>query len=209
MRRRAGTTRHPQEIAVLNGAIREVGTRIRLLRLKRHRTLKHLADDTGLSLSMISMVERGRANPSIGTLVAIAAALGIPMVSLFGDAARTANPVIRAADQPVVTTRRGVRRRLLIREPDANIEVAENTYAPGTASADVPVRHLGKEMGIVLDGALAVEVGGERYLLHPGDAVVLDSPKPHRFVNAGRRVARTLWINVHGSRWESSKGGLP
>ncbi len=194
---------------MLNGAIREVGTRIRLLRLKRHRTLKHLADDTGLSLSMISMVERGRANPSIGSLVAIAAALGIPMVGLFGDAARTANPVIRAADQPVVTTRRGVRRRLIIREPDTNIEVAENTYAPGTASAGVPVRHLGKEMGIVLDGALAVEVGGERYVLHRGDAVVLDSLKPHRFVNAGRRVARTLWINVHGSRWESSKGGLP
>ncbi len=194
---------------MLNGAIREVGTRIRVLRLKRHRTLKLLADATGLSVSMVSMVERGRANPSIGTLVAIAAALGVPMVSLFGDATRRTSPVIRAADQPVVTTRRGVRRRLTIREPDTNIEVAENSYAPGTASADVPVRHLGKEMGVLLEGVLAVEVGGERYLLRPGDAVVLDSAKPHRFVNAGRRVARTLWINVHGSRWESSKGGLP
>jgi transcriptional regulator with XRE-family HTH domain len=196
-------------MAVLNGAIREVGTRIRVLRLKRHRTLKRLADATGLSVSMVSMVERGRATPSIGTLVAIAAALGVPMVSLFGDATHPTSPVIRAADQPVVTTRRGVRRRLTIREPDTNIEVAENSYAPGTASADVPVRHLGKEMGVLLEGVLAVEVGGERYLLRPGDAVVLDSAKPHRFVNAGRRVARTLWINVHGSRWESSKGGLP
>lgn len=209
MHTRARTKTRPQEMAVLNGAIREVGTRIRVLRLKRHRTLKLLADATGLSVSMVSMVERGRATPSIGTLVAIAAALGVPMVSLFGDATHPTSPVIRAADQPVVTTRRGVRRRLTIREPDTNIEVAENSYAPGTASADVPVRHLGKEMGVLLEGVLAVEVGGERYLLRPGDAVVLDSAKPHRFVNAGRRVARTLWINVHGSRWESSKGGLP
>ncbi len=200
---------HSRGVAVLNGAIRELGTRIRTLRLKRRRTLRHLADATGLSVSMVSMVERGQASPSIGTLVAIAAALGVPMVSLFGDGARGASPVIRADQQPVVKTRRGVRRRLVIREPDSNVEVAENTYASGTASADVPIRHLGKEMGVLLEGILAVEVGGERYILRPGDAVVIDSARPHRFVNIGKRVARTLWINVHGSRWSSSKGGLP
>lgn len=190
--------------AVQNGAIRELGTRIRTLRHKRRRTLRQLAEATGLSVSMVSMVERGQAAPSIGTLVAIAAALGVPMVRLFGDAARERSPIIRADRQPVITTRRGVRRRLLIREPDSNVEVAENTYARGTASADVPIRHLGKEMGVLLEGVLAVEVGDERYILRPGDAVVLDSARPHRFVNIGKRVARTLWINVHGSRWPRS-----
>lgn len=199
----------PAGAATLDGAIREIGARIRTLRLKRRRTLRHLAEATGVSTSMLSMVERGQANPSIGTLVAIAAALGEPMVSLFGDSARAASPVIRAGQQPVMTTRRGVRRRLLIRDPVSNIEVAENTYAPRTVSADVPIRHLGREMGVLLEGHLAVEVGGERYALRPGDAVVIDSAKPHRFVNVGRRRARTIWINVHGSRWSSHTGGLP
>jgi transcriptional regulator with XRE-family HTH domain len=198
-----------RETAVQNGAIGELGAHIRTLRLKRRRTLRQLADATGLSVSMVSMVERGQANPSIGTLVAIAAALGVPMVSLFGDARHAASPVIRAGDQPVVATRRGVRRRLVIREPESNVEVALNTYAPGTASADAPLRHLGKEMGVLLDGILAVEMDGERYILRPGDAIMIDSARPHRFVNIGKRVARTLWINVHGSRWYSSKGGLP
>ncbi len=201
--------RRPLGNAALGGAIHEIGARIRTLRLRRRRTLRQLADATGLSASMVSMVERGRANPSIGTLVAIAAALGEPMVSLFGDSARAANPIIRAGQQPVMTTRRGVRRRLVLREPASNIEVAENTYAPGTASADVPVHHLGREMGVLLEGCLAVEIGGQRYVLRPGDAVVLDSAKPHRFVNVGRSTARTLWINVHGSRWSSHQGGLP
>lgn len=198
---------HPRNAAVLDGAIRELGARIRTLRFERRRTLRQLADATGLSVSMVSMVERGQANPSIGTLVATAAALGVPMVNLFGDGARQVSPVIRAGQQPVMTTRRGVRRRLVIREPDSNVEVAENTYAPGTASADVPIRHLGREMGLLLEGVLAVEVGGARYVLRPGDAVVIDSARPHRFVNIGKRVARTLWINVHGSRQGSSKGG--
>lgn len=190
-----------REAALLNGAIRELGARIRTLRLRRRRTLKQVAAATGLSISMVSMVERGQANASIGTLVAIAAALGEPMVSLFGGAAQAARPVIRLDQQPVVTTRRGVRRRLIARETDANIEVAENTYGPGTASADVPVRHLGKEMGVLLEGTLVVEVGGQRYMLEAGDAVVFDSGKPHRFTNLGKGIARTLWVNVHGSRW--------
>lgn len=160
-----------------------------------------VAEATGLSPSMLSMVERGQANPSIGSLMAIAGALGVSMVSLFGDPAQSGAPVIRADQQPVLTTRRGVRRRLLIRDGDSSVEVAENTYAPGTASAETPIRHLGREMGVVLNGALAVEVGGERYVLHPGDAVVFDSTTPHRFVNVGRGTARTLWINVHGTRW--------
>jgi transcriptional regulator with XRE-family HTH domain len=195
--------------AVRDGAVRELGTRIRTLRLERRRTLRQLADATGLSVSMVSMLERGRANPSIGTLVATAAALGVPMTSLFGDAAGRASPVIPLGRQPVMRTRRGVRRRLVIRDPGTNIEVAENTYAPGTASADVPIRHIGREMGLLLEGVLAVQVGGERYTLHPGDAVVIDSARPHRFVNVGRRMARTIWINVHGGRRLSSKGGVP
>jgi transcriptional regulator with XRE-family HTH domain len=189
--------------SALDGAIHEIGTRIRTLRLKRQRTLRQIADATGLSVSMVSMVERGRANPSIGTLVAIAAALREPMVSLFGDSARMASPIVRTSQQPVMTTRRGVRRRLVLRDPASNLEVAENTYAPGTASADVPVRHLGRELGVLLAGLLAVEIEAERYVLRPGDAVVIDSAKPHRFVNVGRTTARTLWINVHGGRWSS------
>ena len=190
-----------KEAALLDDAIRELGARIRTLRLRRRRTLKQVAVATGLSISMVSMVERGQTKASIGTLVAVAAALGSSMVSLFDGTTHVLKPVIRLDEQPVVTTRRGVRRRLIVREADTNIEVAENTYAPGMASADVPVRHLGKEMGVLLEGTLEVDVGGERYLLRAGDAVVFDSDKPHRFINHGKGLARTLWVNVHDSRW--------
>lgn len=194
-------SRSPEHAAVLDGAMRDLGARIRALRVARRKTLQQVAEATGLSPSMLSMVERGQANPSIGSLMAIAGALGVSMARLFGDGSRPTTPVVRAGEQMVMTTRRGVRRRLLIRDDDTSIEVAENTYAPGTASADSPIRHLGREMGVLIEGTLAVEVGGERYLLEAGDAVVFDSTRPHRFVNVGRRTARTLWINVHGTRW--------
>src|SRR3990170_1611000 len=54
-----------------------LGARVRELRARRSLTLEGLSDITGLSSSMISLVERGRTSPSIGTLVVIAAGLGV------------------------------------------------------------------------------------------------------------------------------------
>jgi len=48
-----------------------IGLRIRELRQLRGLTLQALADVSGLSTSMLSLVERGRASPSIGSLIVI------------------------------------------------------------------------------------------------------------------------------------------
>jgi hypothetical protein len=47
-------------VAVIDDAVLALGARIRKLRLGRHLTLQVMSDRTGLSASMISMVERGR-----------------------------------------------------------------------------------------------------------------------------------------------------
>lgn len=188
----------------VNGTLRQVGARIRQARLRRGLTLVQIARATGLSPSMISMVERGVAAPSIGALVALSDALGVSMASLFGPVlagGRRRSPVTRRGQQPVVNTGRGVQRRLVLRDAADHIELAENTYLPGAASADAPIHHQGREFGVVLSGRLRVEVDGVAYVLRPGDAIQFDSTHPHRFTNVGKEVVRTLWINVHGSRW--------
>jgi len=169
-------------------------------------TLAEVGRATGLTPSMLSMVERGVATPSIGALVAISNALKVPMASLFGPTlARPGrgSPVARRGQQPVMGTGRGVQRRLVIRDAADGIELAENTYLPGAASAEQPIHHRGREFGVVLAGRLQVEVGGKGYLLRRGDAIAFDSSVPHRFTNTGREVARTLWVNVHGNRWST------
>ncbi len=188
----------------VNGTLRQVGARIRMARMRRRMTLVHVSKATGLTPSMLSMVERGVATPSIGALMAISDALKVPMASLFGpvlQATTKGSPVVRRAAQPVMNTGRGAQRRLVIRDVVNNIELAENTYLAGVSSADRPLRHLGRECGIVLSGRLQVETGGQTYVLRRGDAIVLDSSAPHRFTNIGKEVVRTLWVNVHGNRW--------
>jgi len=178
-------------------AIALIGTRIRDVRTARGMPLRALADRTGLSMSMLSLVERGKTSPSIGTLIAICSALDVHMADLLApvNAAR-ASPISRLEDQPVVRTPTGVERRILRDDRINGVEIAVNQYQPNTGSAPMPIHHEGFEYGIVLDGQLTVELDGKVHTLRAGDLISYDSARDHRISNQGSRKARALWVNL-------------
>ncbi|MDZ7677754.1 MAG: cupin domain-containing protein [Acidimicrobiales bacterium] len=175
-----------------------VGSRIRKLRSERQLTLQMLSAKTGLSASMLSMVERGRTSPSIGTLVAIASALRVHMSALFDidDEEQPVEPVHRLDEQPRFETAAGVLRRVAQNDNVRGVELVVNEYLPGTASAAVPVHHSGLEYGIVLEGELTVELEDKTYRLAPGDSIAYDSTTPHRLLNTGSSRASAVWVNL-------------
>lgn len=59
-----------------------LGEAVRQLREKRGLTQERLAQDAGLTTGTVSLVERGRSNPSWGTVRAIADGLGVTMGEL-------------------------------------------------------------------------------------------------------------------------------
>ena len=64
---------------------RAIGRAIRDARKGQDLTLKQLARRTGLSVSLLSQIERAESSASISSLYKIAAALGLKMAELFGD----------------------------------------------------------------------------------------------------------------------------
>lgn len=175
----------------------EIGGRIRSLRAEQGLTLQAVAERTGLSSSMVSMVERGRTSPSIGTLIAIASALGVHMADLFElDVDGPRDVVQRAAEHQVVETGHGVLRRLVQVDPRRGLELVVNEYAPGTASAVQVTHHGGYEYGYVLEGVLTVELQNAEHHLEPGDSIAFESTRPHRIVNGGPGCARAVWVNL-------------
>jgi len=68
----------------------QLGQRIRVLRETLSFTQEQLAEKAGISVSFVSMIERGERTPHVETLVAISGALGITVSQLFAglDAAR-------------------------------------------------------------------------------------------------------------------------
>ncbi len=195
----AGATRNVEGLAeVTASTIASIGNRIRELRQLRGLTLQAFAKVTKLSPSMLSLVERGRASPSIGSLIVIANALGIAMSDLVAadGGRRHDRMVVRSADAPIVETDRHVVRRLLREDRERGVSVALNEYAPHTGSAERPISHAGFEYGFVLEGKLSVTVDGIEHQLNKGDLIAYGSRRMHRFWNHGPARAKTIWFNL-------------
>lgn len=96
----------------------------------------------------------------------------------------------------------GVHWELLISPEDAaieDIEVILSTYPPGSESSSEPMRHRGREYGLVLEGVLEIEVAGEHVSVEAGCSITFDSMQPHRLWNDGEVDSVTIWT-VHGRR---------
>lgn len=174
-----------------------VGARIRQYRSNQGLTLKEVADRTGVSVSMLSMLERGLATASVGTLVSVASALGVHMYDLF-DRGPTdpISPVKRLSEQTTMRTSEGTTRRIAHHDARSGVEMAVNEYEPGSASGDVATHHDGREFGVVVSGTVTVELDGEFHELSEGDVISYSSGRPHRIVNTGDAPARTVWVNL-------------
>jgi transcriptional regulator with XRE-family HTH domain len=195
-----------------------MGDRLRQARQARGLSLRGLAEVLGVSPSLISQVETGRAKPSVNTLYALANELGISLdVLLFMDTKPPAShvpggeteddasaldvavphdPVQRAASRTTIRLGSGVVWERLTTESIRNVDFLHVTYEVGGESspADAFQRHTGQEWGYVLSGTLMVRIGFDEFLLRPGDAISFDSATPHRLHNAGDTPASAVWF---------------
>lgn len=177
--------------------IARVGARIRSLRSRQDLTLREVADRTGVSVSMLSMLERGVATASVGTLVSVASALGVHMYDLFDHpAGGKVSPLTPLEDQTVMQTHEGATRRVAHHDVTAGLELAVNTYDAGGSSGPVATHHDGREFGVLISGSLTVELDGEEHVLKPGDVIAYNSTRPHRISNSGKGPAVAVWVNV-------------
>ncbi len=64
-------------------ALRVLGRRVKALREQRRLTQERFANEASISVSFVSLLERGERSPSYETLLVIAKALQVPMSQLF------------------------------------------------------------------------------------------------------------------------------
>ncbi len=200
-----------------------LGERIRGLRQRRQMSLRGLAAAIQVTPSLISQIERGKTNPSVVTLYAIARALGVSTDALldyrpdlgadtlqhgaggtgaehpegpFGEEALVVPVVRKARRRRVEIEGHGgdITWELLTARPEKRADFLEITYAPGASSALALMRHEGREYGLILEGELWVSLGFGEAVLRPGDSVGFSSRTPHRFENRGSQPMRAVWF---------------
>lgn len=179
-----------------------VGARLRELRLASGASQRALADRLGISVSAVSQIERGAMQPSVGRLIAVVEALGVPLSAVFdtgGAPAEVETAVLRAAESAPVVLEGGVLfRRLAPRSVDA-VDFFESTYPPGSTSTAHRrfLRHDGFESGTVAHGELTIEFEDETVVLAAGDSITFPCARPHRMLNRGPATAVATWLIVH------------
>jgi XRE family transcriptional regulator, regulator of sulfur utilization len=179
-----------------------VGPRIKRLREGMQLSLRDLSARSGVSAPMLSQVERGETSPTLATAERIANGLELTLSQLLRLDEAPAAAVVRAAERPVAG---GDAHRVSLLTPDLpgqRVAVAEHRLAAG---ADIPrseARHEpgSREVCVVLEGAVRLEVDGQTYELAAGDTVTFDSDLEHRLANPGPAPARFLSVLTAGLR---------
>jgi len=187
-----------------------IGERLRAERQLRGLSLRELAERLGLSASLISQIETGRARPSVQTLYAVAGELDLSIDDLLfpngrgeaaGDERGTraevdAGPVQRATTRKRIRLASGVVWERLTTRSDPETEFLYVTYEVGGASSAEHEfqRHGGEEWGFVISGRLGVTIGFDDHELGPGDAIAFDSSAPHRLYNRGTEPVHAIWF---------------
>jgi transcriptional regulator with XRE-family HTH domain len=195
-----------------------LGPRLRLVREGRALSVRELARRVGCSASLISQVERGVSVPSVGVLYSLASELTCSLdYLLFGagadsvpaasvatpapapDGKRSDHVVQRGCDRRIIDMASGVRWERLTPAADPLTDFLEVIYSPEGHSTDErrPLRHEGREYGLILSGTLRANVGFETYELSPGDSIAFDSSTPHEYWNTTNDYVHAVWVVVH------------
>jgi transcriptional regulator with XRE-family HTH domain len=186
-------------VALNTGGINSrIAMRVRALRIDLGVTLDALAAKCDVSRSMLSLVERGESSATAVVLEKIATGLGVPLATLFDDAAVAATPVSRRADRmPWRDPQSGyLRRNISPGNFPSPIQIVE-VMLPGGAcvSYETGAREVTIHQQIwVQEGKIEVMVGSVPYSLAKDDCLAMQLDQPTAFRNRTRKPARYIVI---------------
>ncbi|WP_190126122.1 helix-turn-helix domain-containing protein [Streptomyces inusitatus] len=162
-------------------------------------TLDALAARAGVSRGMIIQIEQARTNPSVGTTVKLADALGVSITTLL-DHERGARVQVVPPERAVRmwSTSTGSFTRLLVgAEGRGPVELWSWRLMPGDRSESDAHPEGTVELIHVTEGELTLVVDGEPFPVPAGNSASFEANAPHAYRNDGTaEVAMTMVVAV-------------
>ncbi|EEL48134.1 helix-turn-helix domain-containing protein [Bacillus cereus] len=173
-----------------------IGVKIKRLRKERKLTLKQIADQTNLSISFLSQVERSKSSITLESLKKISEALGVNPSYFFSEPEKQTTPTVM---RNIINKTNTLHYQFFYRDLAGNIEnpifnpilVLLN---PG-AKREESYSHSGQEFLYVLEGKLTIIIDKEEHVLNPYDCISLDSTTPHNWVNKTDSIVKFLCVS--------------
>lgn len=182
-----------------HGDTGQVGETLRLRRQMRGMSLKQVAEPAGISVGMLSQVERGLVAPSIKTLRAICAAMDMPVNWLFHRDGETAGQaaefVVTANGRRSLTYLDGaLTKELLTPDTQPQIQMLRFVMRPGASSGEPYSNAEGGKCGFVVAGTLGLELNGVELVVNTGDSFAFPASTLVRFWTVGEETCEVLWV---------------
>jgi len=187
--------------AVTTSAPPEVGATLQRLRLARGLTLEDLSRIAGVSKSMLSQIEREKANPTIAITWRLANALGVQIGELLSSEVRAVD-LIRVVDAHEIPTLPGNHAGYSLRilgpmDLAGKYEWYELTLQPGGELASQAHDPGTTEHLTVVTGTVELEVGAEKRKIKHGATARYPADQNHAIRNGGKTEAKALLVVVH------------
>ncbi len=162
-----------------------VGEKLRKLRKKKKMTLKTLSENTGVSISFLSQVERNKCNVTLESLRKISDALNVNPSIFFENKNHDnsnklfpffyedlSNNITGATFHPILVT-------LQPKENEGN-----------------EFSHYGHEFIYVLSGCLTISLEGKVFELNENDSIMLESTRSHYWWNNSEKNVQFILVST-------------
>lgn len=169
----------------------EIGALLKQNRKSRNITLQELSERSGLSVSYLSMLERGLSSPTIANLNRICEALNITLAGL-----------LLSIDQDTKLVRKEDRRQIYHDKTGVLYEAITegNRHMRGVCmrvqdhTEHLSEKHVADEAGYIVQGSMTIKVENVEYELHEGDTLYIPANTAHSFHNTGEGECISVWF---------------
>lgn len=174
---------------------KNVSMNLRRIRKSKQMSLDNVAQETGISKSMLGQIERGEANPTIGTIGKIISGLRVNFMDLIASPQEGSYLVRRQALSPVKEERDSYRSYVYFPyEQGRDFEIYEIAIFPGSYYCCASHGERTMEYLIVCDGELCLDLGEEHHTLGAGDAIRFHTDQAHTYRNEGNSQLRLFTV---------------
>ncbi|MBI9013562.1 MAG: helix-turn-helix transcriptional regulator [Clostridiales bacterium] len=172
-----------------------IGINLKKMREERGYSIGKLSEIVQVSKSMLSQIEKGETNPSVGTIWKIANGLRISFTSLLNEPTETFKVVRKSqikrltqedekyAIYPYFPYSSDKKFEMYSVELEADSEHYSEAHVKGV-----------EEYFMVTKGEIQVQIGVEEITLNTGDAINFLAEKEHRYINQNNEISTGVII---------------
>jgi transcriptional regulator with XRE-family HTH domain len=174
----------------------DLGPALREARKARGLSLTEVAEATGISRSLLSLIETGRSDITIGRLGRLAQLYEIRLADLVPEPRHPDPIVVRSDDRPVIHyTAEGIDVEVLAPQGPKQMQALLATLLPGAKMEDYIVQD-NEQFVHVIEGRVRTEFGDGRAIeLDAGDsAYYISGEGGHRHANLADGVTRMVIV---------------